>query len=68
MSKKNNLETVLMELRSLETLLNERIVENQTIAKDHKMMVEQFTHCFMYYREKVIKSIEIIKDILYKGN
>lgn len=66
--KKKELEDALDELNDLEKLFNDRIVENNTTGKNGGMMVEQFNHCFMYYREKVWKTKEIIGGILRAKN
>jgi molybdenum-dependent DNA-binding transcriptional regulator ModE len=66
--KKKELEDALDELNDLEKLFDDRIVENNTTGKNGGMMVEQFNHCFMYYREKVWKAKKIIGGILRAKN
>lgn len=70
MSKKiqKPLEDALQALKDLESLLDERIVENNTIACQQSVLAKQFTHCFMFYRSHIWDAQNKIKEALNNVN
>lgn len=62
--KYKDLEDALENLDELEKLLTERIFENNIAAENQPgLMVKQFVHCFVLYREKVWNAKQLIKNV-----
>lgn len=62
----NKLQEAYSALNDLQRLLTERIEENNVRGKPQGMLVEQFNHCFMFYREKIWTAQFAINDVLEK--
>lgn len=60
------LEKAFENLKELEKLLDDRIVENNTVGELRKDYTKQATHCYVLYRDKLWKAKYAIRDILNK--
>ena len=58
-----NAENLCDVLEELESLMTERIVENNTTAVEQGIMHKLHTHVYMYYRSKVREAQRLAKKL-----